>query len=133
MLKVGLIGAGGAGQKRAAAVAAHEGCELVAVCDRVTSLAEQVAAAGARYQRVGVRVEHTPQGVYRNYCADYEPLSQVDAGCPNAALDGKRHAQNLANRGPGARAGAGGACPPDCRELRRGGLRGGERRPECGG
>ena len=49
MLKVGLIGAGGAGQKRAAAVAAHEGCELVAVCDRVTSLAEQVAAAaGAR-------------------------------------------------------------------------------------
>jgi predicted dehydrogenase len=49
VLKVGLIGAGGAGQKRAAAVAAHEGCELVAVCDSVLSLAEQVAAAaGAR-------------------------------------------------------------------------------------
>ena len=45
MMNVGLIGAGGAGQRRAAAVTAHDGCSLTAVCDRVHTLAQNVAAA----------------------------------------------------------------------------------------
>lgn len=51
MYKIGLVGAGGVGQKRAAAVAAHPECELALVCDlnpaAATALAQRHGAATA--------------------------------------------------------------------------------------
>ncbi len=49
MYRIGLVGAGGVGQKRAAAVAAHPDCELALVCDldraAASSLAQRHGAA----------------------------------------------------------------------------------------
>ncbi|MFH1572019.1 MAG: Gfo/Idh/MocA family oxidoreductase [Gemmatimonadota bacterium] len=46
-MRVGLVGAGGVGRKRAAAIAAHPGSSLVAVCDVDAAAAAQVAGACA--------------------------------------------------------------------------------------
>lgn len=88
MYRVGLVGTGGVGRKRAAVIAEHEGCALASVCDvdgeSARSLADQVGASAVRTWQEVVGDDTLDLVVV---ATTHDALAQISA----AALDAGKH------------------------------------------